>query len=98
MKSLYLICNVSVLNEIQKILEEMDLNNFQIYSEVTGKNPIGDARFNSSVWPGHNSAIICLCSEEESQILISKIKDFNCNAINENEKVFLYGWDILTLS
>ena len=92
---IYCTCNVSVLDEIVKILEADHIRDYQIIEQVTVKNKKGDHRFNNAVWPGYNSAVIMQINEESKvEQLLQSLKTYNSKVYNDNELVTVCGWSL----
>lgn len=95
MKMIYCTCNVSVLEEVIKILEDSNVRDYQVIEQVTVKNKKGDHRFNNPVWPGYNSAVLMQISEQSKvDQLIGKLKAYNQQVFNDNELVTVCGWSM----
>ncbi len=88
MKLIYCTCNVSVLEPLLKLIDDIGVENYQVIEKLTAKNKRGDDRLNTPVWPGHNSAVIMqIPNSQMAKNTMDKIRDFNRNAFNESELV-----------
>src|SRR5690606_41547879 len=58
MKFIYITCNVSMLETLTLLLDEMEYADYQVIEQVTAMSRWGEPRQNTAVWPGYNSAII----------------------------------------
>jgi hypothetical protein len=77
------------------MLENNEINDYQIIEEVPAKNVKGDPRLNTAVWPSHNSAIFMQFSDDErAKEMMQLIKDFNKDAYNDNELVTACMWTL----
>ena len=93
MKMVYITCNISVKAQVTDLLEAQNIRDYQIIDEVTVKNKIGPPRFNNSVWPGYNAALLMQISEPEKiERLMQALRDFNRNAFNKEELVVAATW------
>lgn len=95
MKMIYVTCNVSVREPLINMLENNEINDYQIIEEVPAKNVKGDPRLNTAVWPSHNSAIFMQFSDDErAKEMMQLIKYFNKDAYNDNELVTACMWTL----
>lgn len=93
MKLIYCTCNVSVIEPLLKIIDDIGVENYQVIEQVTAKNQKGDDRLNTPVWPGYNSAIIMqIPNNEMASLAMDKIREFNKNAFNNSELVIACTW------
>ncbi len=51
MKMVTCVCNVSVLTQVLRLLDENGVQGYQVVNKVTGKNVKGDPRMDTAVWP-----------------------------------------------
>lgn len=92
MKMIYCTCNVSVPEEVIKILEDNNIRDYHVIEQVTVKNKKGDHRFNNPVWPGYTSVVLMQISEQSKvDQLIGKLKEYNQQVFNDNELVTVCG-------
>lgn len=94
MKMLYSTCNISVLPDLIAIFDDMGVSNYQISENITGKSVKGDPRLNTAVWPGHNASVFLQMDESAVAEAVRKIREFNANALNENELIACCSWQI----
>jgi hypothetical protein len=77
------------------MLEEKEVNDYQIIEQVPAKNVKGDPRLNTAVWPSHNSSLFMQFSDDErAKEILGYIKEFNKDAYNENELVTACMWTL----
>jgi len=95
MKIIYCTCNVSVLDPLLKHFDSLNVESYQVIEQVTAKNIKGDNRFNTSVWPGYNSAVIMQFTDDsKAKEVMESIKEFNGRAFNDNELVIACSWTL----
>lgn len=95
MKIIYISCNVSLLNEITKILNNNGADSYQIIEQVMSVGKIGNPKLNNFVWPGYNSVIIVTTENIDTyKNLIENLKNYNKNAELDDEKVTVASWNI----
>jgi hypothetical protein len=88
MKLIYCTCNVSVLEPLLGVIQEIGLENYQVVEQVTAKNRIGDDRLNTPVWPGYNSSVVMQITDDNvAESVMARIRQFNKNAFNTSELV-----------
>jgi len=92
MKMVYCIFNVSVAEEMRKILDKVDAQNYQIIDNVLAKTENSDPRFNTPVWPGFDR--VATIQMEEISELVAEIKAYNSSEEDANEQILVYAWDI----
>lgn len=95
MKMVYCTCNVSVLDDLLKTLENENIRAYQIYDNVQAMNKKGAPRLDNAVWPGHNASVMMQINEEEKvNHLAEAIKEMNRNVINDNEFITFCSWTL----
>lgn len=88
MKLIYCTCNVSVIEPLLRVIEEIGVESYQVIEQVIAKNRIGDDRLNTPVWPGYNSSLIMQITDDQMAAnVMARIKQFNKNAFNTSELV-----------
>ncbi len=95
MKIVYIACNVSMLNEVIKIINSNGADSFQIIEQVLSVNKVGVPRLNNFVWPGYSSVIIIQVADINiyNQI-VEALKNHNLKAELPDEKVLVCSWYI----
>lgn len=95
MKFIYITCNVSMLETLTLLLDEMEYADYQVIEQVTAMSRWGEPRQNTAVWPGYNSAIIVQeVDPMKAKGLIGEINKMNAAAFNNSELVAAYMWGI----
>lgn len=95
MKFIYITCNVSMLETLTLLLNEMEYADYQVIEQVTAMSRWGEPRQNTAVWPGYNSAIIVQeVDPMKAKGLIGEINEMNAAAFNNSELVAAYMWGI----
>ena len=95
MKMIYLTCNISILSEVIKILEENQVRDFQVIKEATGRSVKGNPRLNTPVWPGYNAVVIMpIPDDEKANSIINIFKKFNKKTFNEDELITCCSWSL----
>ncbi len=96
MKMIYITYNVSVTDEIQKILQELEVENYQIFENILAKTSGSVPRLNTPVWPGMNNSV--LIQIQEPSDLQERIQQYNQTIRDDSEKIFYYQWEIEPLT
>jgi len=95
MKFVYCTCNVSVREPLLKELERNRVEEYQVVEDLMAKPLKGDPRFNTSVWPGYNSAILMqFADDRKAEEVLAVLKKFNATAYNQNELVTVCMWTL----
>lgn len=95
MKFIYITCNVSMLETISDLLDELKFTDYQITEQVTAKSSYASPRLNTAIWPGYNSSIaIQETDNEKVSLLKDTIDQMNSSAFNNEELIALYTWSI----
>jgi hypothetical protein len=95
MNMVYITCNASVQEQIQEILDNTNIREYQIVDQVMSKTKVSTPRFNNPVWPGYNTVFFCLINETEKvETLMKKLKEFNQNAFNNTELITVCTWPL----
>ncbi len=95
MKMIYCTYNVSVSEEIQKILDKLKIQNYQIFENILAKSGEAAPRFNTPVWPGYNNSLLVQMESERLVMdYINSIQDYNLSTDDKNEVISCYSWEI----
>lgn len=95
MKFIYITCNVSMLEIVTEMLDEMEMNDYQVIERVTAKSRFDVPRLNTGVWPGYNSSVLIQEPDmEKVTSLIEKIDTMNEQAFNNGELLTAYVWNV----
>ena len=91
---IYCTYNVSVSEEIMKILEVEEISNFQIMENVLAKTEGSEPRYNTPVWPGLNNSLFIQANDDEFDRFYNRIEKHNEITDDENEQVLINSWKI----
>jgi hypothetical protein len=85
---------VSVSERILALLEENGVNDYQLADQIIARSVVGDARFDTPIWPGYNVTITMQFSDDEKAgKIIELLRKFNKEtAFNEDELLTVCGW------
>ncbi len=96
MKMIYCTYNVSVTDEMQKILQELEIENYQIFENILARTSGADPRLNTPVWPGMNNSV--LIQRQQTSDLQERIQQYNQTTRDDSEKIFCYHWEVEPLN
>ncbi|MFP4547318.1 MAG: PG0541 family transporter-associated protein [Fidelibacterota bacterium] len=96
MKMIYCTYNVSVTDDLQKILQELEIENYQVFENILAKTSGSVPRLNTPVWPGMNNSV--LIQLPETSDLQERIQQYNQKTRDDSEKIFCYQWEVEPLN
>ena len=95
MKFIYITCNISMVEILWDMIDEMEIMNYQTIDLVTAKSDYAQPRLNTAIWPGYNASILIQeADNDKSDTLIKEIKEMNKNAFNSAEIVAGHSWKL----
>lgn len=95
MKFIYITCNISMVEILWDMIDEMEIMNYQTIDLVTAKSDYAQPRLNTAIWPGYNASILIQeADNDKSYTLIKEIKEMNKNAFNSAEIVAVHSWKL----
>lgn len=95
MKFIYMTCNISMVEIIWDLLDEMEISNYQTIEPVTAKSNYAEPRLNTAVWPGYNASVLVQESDsEKAASLIKEINAINDKAFNTGELIAAHLWNV----
>lgn len=95
MQFIYITCNISMLEIITDLLDEIEIMNYQVIEQVTAKSHYDNPRLNTAIWPGFNASLLIQEENiEKTDDLLLEIKQFNQKAYNNGELIVAYRWSI----
>jgi len=96
MKFVYCTCSVNVSERIIAILEENGVNDYQMTDNVIARSVVGNARFNTPIWPGYNVIITMQFSKDErAGEIMDILRQFNSGtAFNDDEMLTVCSWNM----
>jgi hypothetical protein len=96
MKFIYCTSNVSMLERITSILEEIKVNDYQITDKVIAKSVIGDPRLDTAVWPGYNVTITMQITDSiKAKMIMNIFRNMNKeNTASPDEMLTVCSWEM----
>lgn len=93
MRIVYISCNVSILPDIIKILNKVDVDSYQVIDKVNSVQQNGNPRLNTAIWPGYNSVIfVSIDNNDIYNKLIQYLKLHNSDSDLKDEKIMVCSW------
>jgi hypothetical protein len=83
-------CDISYLDDMVQHITMLGLSNYFIIDRVLGKFPQGEPRLDTAIWPGYNSMIISIVTEDEAEQLKTLILGINQESLTELEYVYWF--------
>lgn len=95
MKFIYITCNISMVDILWDIIDEMEIKNYQTIDLVTAKSSYAEPRLNTAIWPGYNASILIQEADQQKvKTLINEIEEINKKAYNNAEIVAVHSWSL----
>ena len=95
MKFIYVTCNISMVEIVWDLLDELEILNYQTIDVVTAKSSYANPRLNTAVWPGYNASIVIQeANDEKVNELFKELKEMNEKVYNSAEIVAAHTWEV----
>ena len=97
MRFVYITCNVSMLEQMESLLRELEISVYQVIPKALAESNFDIPHKDTAVWPGFNA---CLLVQEadttKGDTLLERIREMNAQAYNNSELVAAYLWSVDT--
>lgn len=97
MRFVYITCNVSMQEQIESLLRELEISVYQVIPKALAESNFDIPHKDTAVWPGFNA---CLLVQEadpaKGDALLERIREMNAQAYNNSELVAAYLWSVDT--
>ena len=97
MRFVYITCNVSMQEQIELLLRELEISVYQVIPKALAESNFDIPHKDTAVWPGFN---VCLLVQEtntaKGDALLERIREMNAQAYNNSELVAAYLWSVDT--
>lgn len=97
MRFVYITCNVSMLEQMESLLRELEISVYQVIPKALAESNFDIPHKDTAVWPGFNA---CLLVQEadtsKGDALLERIREMNAQAYNNSELVAAYLWSVDT--
>ena len=90
---IYCTYNISVSEEMQKILDRLEIKNYQIFDNVLAKTEGSPPRFDTPVWPGYNNSLL-IQTENKKKDFVQLIREYNKSIEDKSEEILCISWQI----
>lgn len=95
MKFIYVTCNISMVEIVWDLLDELEILNYQTIDVVTAKSSYANPRLNTAVWSGYNASIVIQeANDEKVNELFKELKEMNEKVYNSAEIVAAHMWEV----
>lgn len=95
MQFIYITCNISMLETVTELIDELEIMNYQVIEQVTAKSHYDKPRLNTAVWPSFNASVLIQEKNiKKTDALLFEIEQFNQKAYNNGELIAAHRWDI----
>jgi hypothetical protein len=74
MKLIFIVYNISIEEEVQQLLQAQGVKSFTQWPRLIGVGELAGARLDNGVWPGANSALVAVVSDEAAAPLMSAVR------------------------
>ncbi|MDD3695339.1 MAG: hypothetical protein PHG44_05160 [Lentisphaeria bacterium] len=74
MKMLLIVFNISIHDEVHELIDRLGVSCFTQWPRLTGRGVSTGPKMDDNVWPGVNSAIMVVTSEEMAEKLMREIQ------------------------
>lgn len=95
MRFIYITCNISMLEQVESLLRELEIGVYQVIPKALAESDFDIPHKDTAVWPGFNA---CLLVQEvdssKSDTLLKRITKMNEQAYNNSELVSAYLWPV----
>ena len=86
MRFVYITCNVSMQEQIESLLRELEISVYQVIPKALAESNFDIPHKDTAVWPGFNACLLVL----------ERIREMNAQAYNNSELVAAYLWSVDT--
>lgn len=97
MRFVYITCNVSMLEQMESLLRELEISVYQVIPKALAESNFDIPHKDTAVCPGFNA---CLLVQEadtaKGDALLERIREMNAQAYNNSELVAAYLWSVDT--
>lgn len=93
MKSVMIVCNMIVSDEVHEALHRLKIRGFTQWNGIQGNgSDKGEPHLGNHTWPSLNSAIMVIMEDEKVDTLLNEIKEIEKGARQQGIRAFV--WDI----
>ena len=96
MKLVFIVFNITLAEDVQKLLKGLEITCFTRIPRLEGVGLTAGARFDNSVWPGANSALIVVTSPTKAAELMTAVRQLRKDEGREGVKAFMLNVEDMT--
>ena len=91
MKSILIVYNQILSDELLDLLDELGIRGFTRWNDIQGRGShTGVPQMGTHTWPGLNGAVLCVVDEEQATTLLEALKDFDA----EDRGLRAFAWEL----
>ncbi len=91
MKSIFIVYNQAITEEVLEILEHHQIRGFTKWEEVQGQgSETGDPHMGTHTWPALNGALLAVINEELVEPLFNSLRELNNAGKGQGLKAFTW--------
>ncbi|WP_311552136.1 PG0541 family transporter-associated protein [Porphyromonas endodontalis] len=95
MRFIYITCNISMLEQIESLLHELEIGVYQVIPKALAESDFDIPHKDTAVWPSFNACLLVQEAESsKSDTLLERITKMNEQAYNNSELVSAYLWPV----
>ena len=97
MKLIFIVYNISIDAEVQKLLKEQNVPCFTQWPRLYGQGKTTGPRMDTSVWPGANAALMAVVEDSQAPALMNAVQVLrDTDAKREGIKAFQLPVEAMT--
>ena len=96
MKLILIIHNITISDEVQSLIKDQGITCFTRIPRLEGVGITAGARFDNNIWPGANSALFVVTSEDVAGKLMAAVSELRRKEGREGIKAFMLNVEDMT--
>ena len=93
MKAVFVVCNQSMFDAVQDIMNDMGLRGFTGWEELMGcGSRDGEPHLGSHAWPTMNSALISVMEDDKAAEYMQRLKQLDAD--NDQQGLRAFAWPV----
>lgn len=93
MKSVMIVYNHGITEEVDEALEKLNIRGFTRFVDVHGQgSKKGEPHIGTHIWPSKNAVVITVIEDNLVESLLEKVKEINAEA--EEQGIHAFVWSI----
>jgi hypothetical protein len=92
MKAILITYGQSLSQPIEELLDKLNIRGFTRWTETQGRgSETGEPHYGTHAWPSKNATVITIVNEEQSALLLSKLRLLNAEAEEQGLSAFVWN-------